>query len=332
MDARQTVRAFAPGSVSNVGPGFDVFGFAVDGVGDTVEARRRQQPGVVLTDITGDGGRLPREAERNTAGIAALQLLQAAREQGRLDAGAFEKVGLELVLHKGMPLASGLGSSAASAVAAVVAVDALLGTGLPQETLLRCAVEGERVACGSAHADNAAPSLYGGFVLVRGAGVGNTGGHRVTQLPVPEGLTCALLHPHVEVETRAAREALGDRVSLAAAVHQWGNAAALVAALFRGDLDLLAETLVDCVAEPVRSRFVPGFAAVRQAALDAGALGCGLSGSGPTIFALTDRPAAPLAEAMRQALASETGIDGDVFATPVDAPGARILDSDSAGA
>ncbi len=327
MDPHQTVRAFAPGSVSNVGPGFDVFGFAVDGVGDTVEARRREQPGVVLTDITGDGGRLPREAERNTAGIAALQLLRAARERMQLEGASSELPGVELTLHKGMPLASGLGSSAASAVAAVVAVDALLGTTLPQETLLRCAVEGERVACGSAHADNAAPSLYGGFVLVRGAPAGgDAGAHGVTQLPVPEGLTCALLHPHVEVETRAAREALGDRVALAAAVRQWGNAAALVASLFRGDLDLLASALEDSVAEPVRARFVPGFAAVRAAALDAGALGCGLSGSGPTIFALTRGRAGDIATAMREALTAATGIDGDLFTSDVDAPGARVVD------
>ncbi|MDY7095605.1 MAG: homoserine kinase, partial [Acidobacteriota bacterium] len=226
-------------------------------------------------------------------------------------------------LHKGMPLASGLGSSAASAVAAVTAANALLRLDRSQEDLLRCVLEAERSACGSAHGDNAAPSLYGGFVLVRGAGGANP---RVDPLPVADDLFCALLHPHVAVETGAARALLGDRVPLAAAVVQWGNTAALTAGLFRDDDELLASALEDAIAEPLRAGNVPGFADLRQAALDHGALGAGLSGSGPTLFALCRgrRRARQIADAMARALEPH-GVEGDTLVTPVGAPGARVL-------
>jgi homoserine kinase len=321
--AERVVRAFAPGSVSNVGCGFDVFGFALEAPGDVVEARRRDGSGVELAAVDGDGGRLPRDAARNTAGVAAAHLLAAAGSAA----------GVELRLAKGMPLASGLGSSAASAVAAVVAVDALLGLGAPREALLASAVAGEAAGCGAAHADNAAPSLWGGFVLVRpaaggGRGTGGAGAPRVEPLPVPTGLSCAVLRPEVEIETRAARAALPERVPLADAVAQWGNTAALVAGLFRGDLELIASALDDRVAEPVRTPLVPGYQAVRRAALAAGAAGCGLSGSGPSIFALCDgrERAGRVGEAMRAALAEAAGLDGDLWVSAVDAPGARVLD------
>lgn len=306
----KTVRAFAPASVSNVCCGFDLFGFAVRGPGDLVEARRSDQPGIVIREITGDDDRLPRQAESNTAGVAAARLL--ARH------GA-EAVGVELAIHKQMPLASGLGSSAASAVAAVVAVNALLDLGSAREILLACAVEGERMACGTAHADNAAPSLYGGFVMVRGL--------RVDRLPVPPGLACALVRPDVEVETRSARQALGDSVPLTRAVTQWGNTAALVAGLCQNDLRLLASALVDVVAEPLRTDAVPGFDQAKDAALAAGALGAGLSGSGPSIFALVESTerAQEVARAMSQALQSAAGLSADTWVTLVEAPGARVV-------
>lgn len=311
MSSGSCVRAFAPATVSNVGPGFDVFGFAVEAIGDVVAARRAATPGVRIARVTGDGGKLPAAAESNTAGIAVAELLRDAPEAG-----------VELEVHKGMPLASGLGSSAASAVAAVVAVDALLGLGRPRRELLACALEAERRACGAAHGDNAAPSLFGGFVMVRGAGETL----RVDPLPVPEDLFCALLHPHVAVPTGEARALLGASVPLAAAIRQWGNAAALVAGLLRDDDELIASALEDAVAEPLRSARVPGFAAMRRAALDAGALGCGLSGSGPTLFALCrgERAAERIAGAMAEALAP-SGVEGDAHVTRVGARGARLL-------
>ncbi len=236
-------RAFAPATVSNVACGFDVLGFAVAGPGDLVSAEERPEPGIVIAELSGDGGRLPREAERNTAGVATRALLERAGLAGR---------GVLLRIEKQMPLASGLGSSAASAVAAVVAVDALFGLGLAKPELLACALEGEKMACGSAHADNAAPSLYGGFVLVRGS---ESAGDplEVVELPLVPGLTCALVRPHVEVETRGARRVLGDSVPLGAVVRQCGNLAALVAALFRQDFGLLSRSLEDHIAEPKRA-------------------------------------------------------------------------------
>lgn len=221
-----------------------------------------------------------------------------------------------------MPLASGLGSSAASAVAAAVAVNAALGGNLSQQTLLHCAIEGERIACGAAHGDNAAPSLYGGFVLVRGKGT-----PRIDPLPVPEGLSCAILRPHVAVQTGAARALLGDHIPLADAITQWGHAAALVAGLFRSDYELISSAIHDVVAEPVRRDLVPGFEAIRRAALESDALGCSLSGSGPSIFALcrTEKEAQRVLTAMQQALAAATDLGGDGFVSLVGTQGARVL-------
>lgn len=308
-----TIRAFAPATVSNIACGFDVLGFAIEGPGDEVVAELRDEPGVEIGELTGDGGRLPRDAERNTAGVAVRALLE------RFDA---TERGVRLRVHKRMPLASGLGSSAASAVAAVVAADRLLGLEAGRDELLRCALEGERVACGSAHPDNATPSLYGGFVLIRSSNPLD-----VIELPVPAGLSCALVRPRVAVETRKARAALGTRVELAAAVRQWGNLGALVAGLFRGDLELISRSLEDHVAEPVRAGLVPGFREVQEAARGAGALGCSLSGSGPSIFALSAdaEQAERVAEAMSGALEA-LGIEGDRLVSPVGSPGARRVD------
>lgn len=305
-------RAFAPATVSNVACGFDVLGFAIEGPGDLVVAEEQEENGVVIADLQGDEGRLPRQTERNTAGVAVRALLERAGLSGR---------GIALSIEKRMPLASGLGSSAASAVAAVVAVDALLGLGAPRPELLACALEGEKMACGSAHADNAAPSLYGGFVLVRGGAA-----LEVVELPLVPRLTCALVRPHVAVETRGARLVLGDSVPLPAVVAQCGNLAALVAALFRQDLELLSRALVDHVAEPKRAGLVPGFREVQAAARQAGALGCSLSGSGPSIFALCASPesAERVADAMKAAL-DALAIPADRWVSPAGTRGAHLL-------
>jgi len=290
LTSMESVTAFAPATVSNVACGFDVLGFALETPGDEVTARRAAG-GVRIADITGDAGRLPREASRNSAGVAAHALLRAAGENG----------GVELTIAKGLPLSSGLGGSAASAVAAVVAVDALIGARLPIDTLLACAFEGERLGAGSAHADNIAPCLYGGFVLVRRASPPD-----IVRLPVPHGLTAVVVHPDLEIETAKARALLGDSVPLADAIRQWANLGAFVDALHRGDFALLSRSLEDAIAEPRRAPLVPGLAAIKQAATDAGALGCSLSGSGPSLFALcrgletAERVAASMAHAVKQ--------------------------------
>jgi homoserine kinase len=306
------ITVFAPATVSNVGCGFDVLGFALDEPGDFVSATITAGPGVEIAEITGDGGRLTRDPSRNTASAAAQALVTRV---GTLH-------GVSLTIRKAMPLASGIGSSGASAVAAVVAVNELLGRPATMETLLACAMEGEVAGCGSAHPDNVAPALYGGFLLARSANPPD-----LVRLPVPDGLACALLHPHLEIETGTARAILGDTVLLGDAVRQWGNVGALVAGLFLNDLALVARAIEDYVAEPKRAQLVPGLAVVKGAARDAGALGCSLSGAGPSIFALcasVDR-ADPVGQAMRDAYRGATGHDADLWISRVGAPGARIV-------
>lgn len=308
----ESVRAFAPATASNIACGFDIMGFAVDGPGDEVIAARRDRPGIEILEITGDEGRLPLEAERNTAGVAVTELLRLTDRR---------EAGVTLRVHKKMPLSSGLGSSAASAVAAAKATAELLGIEADRSLLLRCALEGERIACGSAHPDNATPCVYGGFVLIRSSDPLD-----VIELPVPEDLTCALVRPHVEVRTRDAREALGTTVELPAAVRQWANVGALVAGLFRGDLELISRSLHDHIAEPKRAHLVAGFPEAKAAATDAGALGCSLSGSGPTIFALCHgiESAERAADAMVAAIRS-VGVEADRLVSKVGTRGARIL-------
>ena len=307
------VRAIAPGSVSNVCCGFDLLGFSIAGWQDAVDARSSPEPGVRLLEVSGDGGRLPRDAAANTAGVAAAKLLELVGAEDR---------GVELRLFKGLPLASGLGSSGASAVASLMATNEALALAADPSQMLAAAMEGERVACGAAHPDNVAPSLLGGLLLIRPGRP-----PAITELPVPEGLTCALLHAHTEVATEAARAVLPAEVPLSTLTAQAGNLAALIAGLFNEDDRLISSALVDLVAEPVRAGMTPGFEAVRHAARQAGALGAGLSGSGPSIFAWTREPtrADRIADAMEEALARETGLEGDLLTFPVGVPGARVV-------
>ncbi|MEW6319749.1 MAG: homoserine kinase [Acidobacteriota bacterium] len=306
------IAAYAPATVSNVACGFDALGFALDEPGDVVAAEPADGGGVVIAAIHGDDGRLSRDPARNTAGAAVGALLR------RLETTR----GVALTVYKGLPLASGVGSSGASAVAAVVAANELLGRPASLDVLLECAMAGERAGCGAVHPDNVAPALYGGFVLAR-----SIDPVEIVRLPVPEGLACAVLHPRLEVETGMARSLLGDTVPLTDAVRQWANVGALVAALFENDLSLLSRSLEDYVAEPRRAGLVPGFRAVKQAALAAGALGASLSGSGPSIFALAasiDR-AHLVGEAMLSAYRAGSGADADLWVSAVGRLGARLV-------
>jgi homoserine kinase len=308
-----SVTAFAPATVSNVACGFDVLGFALHEPGDQVTATWAPH-GVRISDIAGDGGRLPREAQRNTAGVAAEALLRVVGETR----------GVTLSIVKGLPLSSGLGGSAASAAAAVVAVDALIGAHSTAETLIACALEGESHGAGSAHGDNIAPSICGGFVLVRRANPPD-----VVRLPVPVGLTAVVVHPDLEIETARARALLGLTVPLADAVQQWANLGAFVHGLHTGDFNLISRSLEDRIAEPRRASLVPGLAAIKRAAADAGALGCSLSGSGPSLFALcVGRPVASrVAAAMESAVHAHIGRRSQTYISEVAQQGARILSS-----
>jgi homoserine kinase len=306
------IGAFAPATVSNVACGFDVLGFALDEPGDLVIAGPSDAPGVTIVDIVGDRGRLPRDARRNTAGAAVSALLSHLQTTR----------GVALTVHKGIPLESGIGSSGASAVAAVVAVNELLGRPVGTDVLLACAMAGEQAGCGAAHPDNVAPALLGGFVLAR-----NITPPDVVRLPVPDGLACALLHPHLTVHTGTARALLGETVPLATAIRQWANLGALVAALFTEDHALLARSLDDGVAEPKRAGLVPGFYAVKDAAISAGALGCSLSGSGPSMFALASslETARVVGEAMQATFARHSDAGSDLYVSPVGHAGARVV-------
>lgn len=308
---KQTVTAFAPATVANVGCGFDVFGFAITEPGDIVQVTRRTGPGVVITTISGDDGRLPKNADDNTAGFAVLRFLEKIKS----------RAGIDIELTKQLPLGSGMGSSAASAVAALKAINYLYDNPLSQEDLLEIAIAAEASACGSPHADNVAPALYGGFVLIRANDPPD-----IIRLPVPENLHCTLIHPDIEIKTRDARNILPAAVPLTTAVKQWANTAGLVAGLYQKNFDLLRRSSVDYIAEPRRSTLIPCFNEVKQAAMDSGAVACSISGSGPALFALSDS----LKAARRIAL--ETGniytqhsIRNQVFVSKINSTGARII-------
>jgi homoserine kinase len=305
------VTAFAPATVSNVACGFDVLGFPMEEPGDCVTARLTAS-GVTIDEIIGDGGRLPREASRNTAGVAARAVLDAAGDRR----------GVALTIRKGLPLSSGLGGSAASAAAAVVAVNALIGGQASVDTLVRCALIGEGLGAGGAHPDNIAPAICGGFVLVR-----HPNPPDIVRLPVPAGLTAVVVHPDLEIETARARALLGSTVPLADAVQQWANLGALVHGLHTSDFELIARALEDSIAEPRRASLVPGLAVIKRAAVSAGALGCSLSGSGPSMFALCrDRSSADqVASAMTAAVQREIGGTSQTYVSSISTRGAHVV-------
>lgn len=313
MSARTSATAFAPASIGNLAVGFDMLGAAIAGPGDRVSVARAPRPGIRIVEIYDPDGRahatLPRDAERNTAAVAAGALWRDASAAG----------GLELVLQKGIPLQSGMGSSAASAVAAVVAANALLAEPLEPGALLPYALAGEQEASGGLHADNVAPSLLGGLVLCPPALL-----PAYVSLTPPRGVSSVLLHPDLQVSTAESRRKLAQTYPIDLWLTQQGYLAAFVAACEQDDPDLLARSLHDVVIEPQRKSAVPVFDAVRDAALAAGALGCSLSGSGPSLFALCpDGRAASVRQAMESACRSG-GIDCSSWISPLDAPGARL--------
>ncbi len=311
--------AFAPATVANVAVGFDILGFPVEGVGDTVSVERLEPgpgaaPTVLIESIDGKAAGcagLPLEAGRNTAGIALLSLL---RDEGL-------SFGFALRINKGIPLSSGMGGSAASSVAALVAANALLPRPLPPERLLAYALLGEELASGSAHGDNAAPCLYGGLTVVR-----SLDPIELVRVPLPAGLAVALAHPHMELDTRTSRAALPSELPLKEYVAQSANLASFIASCYTGDLGLMGRSLCDVLVEPRRARLIPAFSAVKRAALKAGALGCSISGSGPSLFALCGnledarRSGAAMAAAWEAA-----GIGVDLWTSIVATAGARIV-------
>ena len=309
-------RAFAPASVGNVGVGFDILGHSMAGAGDRADVRVIDEPVVRIAAIDGAVTDLPREPRLNTAGMALLALCEALSWPH----------GFELILHKGIPLGSGMGGSAASCVAALVAANALLEQPLPQEALYRFALDGEAVASGSRHGDNLGSMLLGGLVLATH--------DRLLRIPVPRNWHCALVHPHCVLETRKARAALAGDYALDTFVAQSANLALVLAGCFRGDAALVREGLADVLVEPRRASLVPGFARVKQAALDHRALGASISGAGPSVFGWYENraDAEAAAAAMQGAFAAE-GMQSDAFVAPIESPAAGLIErvDDAAG-
>ena len=306
----KSIKASAPATVANVSCGFDIFGFAVEAPADEVVMTLTNKPGVRIVNITGDDGRLPRD-ERNTASVAVLEFLKAIGSNQ----------GAEIELYKNLPLGSGMGSSAASSVAALVAINHLHDSPLTREQLLPFAMEAERIACGSAHADNVAPSLMGGFVLIRGYDPLD-----VASIPTPANLFCTLVHPHLELKTEDSRRVLKPTIPIKDAITQWGNIAGLVVGLMKPDFGLIKRSLKDVVAEPIRSVLIPGFDYMKDEALKAGALGSGISGSGPTIFALSTEHeiAVRVGKAIQQQF-TEFKLQSDVFVSRINQQGACVI-------
>lgn len=305
--SRDQASAFAPASVGNAAVGFDLLGHSIDGPGDRATVRRIAEPVVRIAAIEGNHA-LPREPQRNTAGRALVALREAC--------GLTH--GFEITLHKGIALGSGLGGSAASCVAALVAANALLDQPLAVEALYPFALEGEAVASGGRHGDNVGPMLLGGLVLATA--------DRLVRVSVPDGWHCAVVHPAFVLETRAARAALAEPYALAEFVGQSANLAQVLLGCERGDADLVRAGLRDDLVEPRRAPLVPGFAAVKRSALDAGAMGASISGAGPSVFAWFEQrdTAIPAAQAMQAAFA-EAGYAADAYVSPIAGPAARVL-------
>lgn len=306
-----SIKVFASATVANVSCAYDILGFAVERPGDIIEATLTDSPGVTITEISGDEGRLPKEPHKNTAGVAVQALLKSLKSSH----------GISLKLKKQMPLGSGLGSSAASAAAALFAANQLLDKPYTSKQLIPFAMEGERIACGAAHADNVAPALLGNFTLIRSYDPLD-----IITIPSPEGLHCGICHPHIEVKTEDARLILKNKIPLSEAVKQWGNVAALISGLHTSDYELIGRSLTDHIIEQHRSILIPGFDNARSAALANGALGGGISGSGPSLFFL-----ATTMQAARQATEAageeflKLNIDSDIFVSPVNSSGPVII-------
>jgi homoserine kinase len=311
--SNKSVRVFAPASIGNVSCGFDVLGLAVQAPGDEVYISLNDSHNVTIKSIVGGDGRIPVEPRENTASVAVIEYLKSINSNQ----------GAEIILYKNLPLGSGMGSSAASAVAAVVAINYLMGEHVKREQLLPFVMEAERVACGSAHPDNAAPSLLGGLILVR-----ENNPLDIVRIPTPPELLCVLVHPHIEVRTRDARQVLKPTISLKDGITQWANTAALVAGMMKEDYELIGRSLVDVVAEPMRSVLIPGFDRIKKEALHNGALGCGISGSGPTIFCLCKgiENAQRAGKAIEQEFNS-MNLANEVYISAVNLDGARIIPS-----
>lgn len=305
------IKVFAPGTVANVACGFDVIGLALDAPGDEMTVSRKSTPGIIISNIEG-APNLSKEVSKNVAGVALQAFLQ---ELGQ------PELGLDVTIRKNIQPGSGIGSSAASSAGAVVAANLLLGKPFTQEKLVRFAMEGERLASGTAHADNVAPAIMGGFTLVRSYQPLD-----IIALNTPDDLWVTVIHPQIEVKTSDAREILKQQVQLKDAIRQWGNVGALVAALYTNDYSLISRALEDVIVEPVRAILIPAFYELKLKCKEAGALGGGISGSGPSVFMMSrgEEIARKVASVMDQVYAP-MGVDYKIYVSRINTQGVRAI-------
>ena len=304
------LKIFSPATVANVSCGFDSLGFAIDTVGDEMTFTKTTEKGVKITEIT--GANLPFDVDKNAASAVVKKML--------LESNA--NFGISIAIHKGFSPGSGLGSSAASAAGAAFGANQFLQNRFSELELTKYAMFGEEVACGSQIADNVAAATYGGFVLVR-----SYNPLEIIRLPVPNELRLVAIHPQIEIKTKDAREVLPKEIPLKDAVTQWANVGGLIAGLYSNNYELIGHSLVDIIVEPARKNLIPYFDIVKQNAINAGALGAGISGSGPTIFALCkgDEIAKKVFEAIKNNY-NNTGIEATAFISKVNNEGIKILE------
>lgn len=302
------VRVFAPASIANMGCGFDVIGLALDEVGDIIEITQSEGDGLTITNISGVP--IPEDIEKNVITPVVRSFLKKIGKKAQIDVTICEKI------YPG----SGIGSSAASSAAAAYGMNELFGCPLNEMEVVECAMEGENLASGGYHADNAAPAVLGGIVLIRGYEPLD-----LVQLPIPGNFYCAVVHPNIVVTTKEAREILPKEVPMHNAVTQWGNVGGLVAGLYSGNLGLIGRSMQDCVAEPYRKQFIPGFDELRKKVLDSGALAMNISGSGPSVFALCDhKNKASAAGWILKEHFNTLGIESEVYVVKVSNKGAKL--------
>ncbi len=306
----EELHIFSPATVANVSCGFDAMAFALEELGDEMVFTKNDSGNVTISEIT--GADLPLEASKNAAGVVALAMLKDANAD----------FGVDMRIHKNYKPGSGLGSSAASSAGAAFAVNHFLGNKYSKLDLVNFAMLGEEAACGSQIADNVAAALYGGFVLIRSYEPLD-----IVAISTPQELCVAVIHPQIEVKTEEARNVLPKNLDLHIAISQWANVGGLISGLHSGDYDLISRSLIDRVAEPYRKQFIPGFDELRNAAMTENALGTGISGSGPSVFALTKgmETAKSVAGAM-ESFYSSTGIDFKVYVSGIGKNGVRIID------
>lgn len=303
------LKIFCPATIANISCGFDVLGVALDAVGDEMIVRKTNEKGIRISKIIGQD--LPLETAKNVAGVAGMALLEKTNYNG----------GFEIEIFKNIKPGSGIGSSAASSSGAVWAMNELLGKPFDTTQLVKFAMEGERLASDVAHADNVAPALFGGFTLVRSYLPLD-----IISIPAPKDLFATIIHPQIEVKTSDSRKILKSTITMETGIKQWGNVGGLVAGLFKEDYPLIGRSLEDHIVEPIRSILIPGFDNVKASSISAGALGCGISGSGPSIFAFSKGHdvALKVGEAMKEVY-DAIGINFDIHVSKINTEGIKIL-------